>query len=180
MKEGFTLKLIANAVGVVAVALFLLSYQQKTRKNIITLNALSRALYILQYLLLGAYSGAVLDVLGIAVSLIAQHKTAPFIARHQRGIVIGINLLFLVAGVVFYQNIFSLFSLTGVMLHTNAFWMVDERKIRIVSLSGSPFWLVYNLAAGAFGSATGDLLSILSIVTAMIRYDIRPKGKNVR
>ena len=64
---------IPQAVGILAVATFLWSYQQKKRKNIILLNAISRGLYILQYLLLGAFSGAVLDILGaIPICLLAE------------------------------------------------------------------------------------------------------------
>lgn len=55
---------IPQIVGLLAVATFLLSYQERDRKNIILLNTISRCLYILQYLLLGAFSGVVLDILG--------------------------------------------------------------------------------------------------------------------
>ena len=53
-------------------------------------------------------------------------------------------------------------------MHTSAFWISDERIIRRVSLLGSPFWLAYNLLSRAYGSAVGDLLSMVSI--AMIKY----------
>ncbi|MBO5452512.1 MAG: YgjV family protein [Clostridia bacterium] len=39
--------LIAQAVGLFAVVTFLLSYQQKKRKNIIIWNTISRCLYII-------------------------------------------------------------------------------------------------------------------------------------
>ena len=76
--------LIPQAVGILAVATFLLSYQQKKRRNIILLNSLSRVLYILQYLLLGAYAGAVLDVLGTLSSLRAAKQGSGFIKKTRR------------------------------------------------------------------------------------------------
>ena len=57
--------LIPQGIGIFAVALFLISYQQKKRRNIIILNSASRAAYVLQYILLGAFVGAALDVLGM-------------------------------------------------------------------------------------------------------------------
>ena len=42
--------------------------------------------------------------------------------------------------------------------------------IRIVSFVGSPFWLAYNLSSRAYGSAIGDLLTMGSIVIALIKY----------
>ena len=70
------MKIAAFAVGLAAVACFLLSYQQKKRKGIILLNVTSRALYILQYILLGAFDGAMLDVSGIVASVLAEKKDA--------------------------------------------------------------------------------------------------------
>lgn len=76
---------------------------------------------------------------------------------------------------VFYKNVFSLFPLVGVMLQTGAFWPDDEKSIRRMSLSGSPFWLTYNLINRAYGSVVGDVLCIVSLVVAMLRYDLRKK-----
>ncbi|MBQ4086216.1 MAG: YgjV family protein [Clostridia bacterium] len=165
----------ALITGVAAVVFFLLSYQQKTRRRIITFNVLSRTLYVLQYLLLHAFEGAALDILGMLSSLLAQRKNTPWIRRHIRIVFLGANLLTVAVGLLLYENVFSLFPIAGVVLHTSAFWMDEERKIRLVSLLGSPFWLVYNLVSGAYGSAAGDLLTIGSICIAIWNYDIRPK-----
>ena len=76
--------LIPQIIGLLAVGLFLLSYQMKKRKNIIITNVISRALYILQYLLLGAFSGALLDVLGMISSVVAERKHKTFIKKHLK------------------------------------------------------------------------------------------------
>ena len=167
--------LLAQIIGVFAVITFLLSYQQKKRKNIIVWNATSRILYILQYLILGAFEGAVLDILGTVSSVAAQKKDSKIIKKNLIFFIIGINLLILTAGLFLYENIFSLFPIVGVVLHTSAFWITEEKIIRRVSFIGSPFWLVYNLANLAYGSAIGDILSMISIGTAIYRYDIRGK-----
>ena len=78
------LEIVANVIGVAAVALFILSYQMKTRRTIVICNAVSRALYVVQYLLLFAFEGAVLDVLGIVASVLAQKKDSPFIKKHLK------------------------------------------------------------------------------------------------
>ena len=161
-------------IGLVAVTVFLLSFQQKTRGRIIAFNATSRALYILQYLLLGALSGAVLDVLGIAASLLAGFKNHPKMKRYMRFLIPLLYAAFILSGILTYTGFLDLFALAGVMLHTGAFFLEDEKKIRILSLVGSPFWLVYNLTSLAIGSAIGDLLSICSIGIAIYRYDILP------
>ena len=168
---------IAQVVGIVAVVIFLLSYQQKKRKNIILWNATSRILYIVQYILLGAFEGAALDVLGTVSSVAAQNKDKKIIKKHLAIWVTAMNLFIIAIGLTLYENVFSLFPIAGVVLHTSAFWISNERTIRIVSFLGSPFWLVYNLVSRAYGSVIGDVLSMVSIATAMYRYDIKGKNK---
>lgn len=162
---------VAFAVGIAAVALYFFGYLQKTRKRIIFFNALSRGLYILQYLLLSAFEGAALDIAGIISSLLAQKKDAPGVKKHLKWFFVGVNLLIVLAGLLTYRNLFSLLPVIGVLLHTSAFWITDEKKIRLVSLLGCPFWLVYNFISDAYGSCIGDILSIVSIVISMVRYD---------
>ena len=165
--------IIPQIIGLLAVAIFLLSYQQKKRKNIILFNTASRCLYILQYVFLGAYSGAVLDVLGAISSVVASKKETKLIQKHITATVIFLNLSMVVAGgmiALYNKSWLDLFSLTGVLLHTGAFWLSNEKIIRRISLLGSPFWFVYNFCSRAYGSATGDVLTMCSIVIAMIRY----------
>ena len=156
-----------------AVATFLLSYQQKKRKNIIIWNVTSRVLYITQYLLLGAYSGAVLDVLGAVSSVIAEKKHTTFIKKHLKVFIIVINVIILLVGLgiaIINRSFLDVFPIIGVLLHTGAFWISSERIIRRISLLGSPFWLIYNLLSKAYGSAIGDILTMVSIIVAMIKY----------
>ena len=164
---------IPQIIGLLAVAAFLLSYQQRKRSNIILLNVISRILYILQYILLGAYAGAILDVLGAVSAALAGQKHRPFIKKNQKLLFAGVNVLIIAAGLwlaVARKSFLDVLPIIGVLLHTNAFWISSERIIRRISLAGSPFWLVYNLASRAYGSAVGDLLSMGSIVIAMIKY----------
>ena len=78
---------------------------------------------------------------------------------------------------VLNKSLLDLLPIVGVALHTGAFWLTKEKAIRLVSLAGSPFWLTYNLASRAYGSAIGDFLTMGSIVIALIKY--RKGNKNV-
>ena len=162
---------IAFFIGLLAVTLYLLGYLQKKRMHIILLNASSRFLYILQYVLLGAFEGAVLDIAGIVSSLLAPLKKYKFVRKYTVLFVILLDLMIVAAGLALYKNLFSLFPIIGVLLHTSAFWIDDEKWIRRVSMAGSPFWLVYNFASGAYGSCIGDVLSMVSLGISMVRYD---------
>lgn len=176
-------RLVPQIIGLLAVGLFLLSYQMKDRKNIIITNVISRALYILQYLLLGAFSGAVLDIIGMVSSLFAERKHKTIIKKHIKVIFFLINICIVLSGLVIAfanERFLDLFPVVGVLLHTNAFWLSNEKIIRKVSLAGSPFWFIYNFFSKAYGSAIGDVLTMLSIITAMIKYrNLNKENNNV-
>lgn len=167
--------ILAQVIGVLAVASYLLSYQFKKRKHIILVNATSSCLYVLQYILLGAFVGAVLDILSALSTFTAGKKNKGFVARHTKVVVICLNLSFVTAGLLLYENIFSLFPIAGAILQTSAFWITNERTIRLVSLLGAPFWLCYNLESQAYGATLGSVLAIISLLIAIYRYDIKPK-----
>ena len=168
----------AFVVGILGVALIVLSYLQKKRKYIILFGIVARALFILQYILLGAFEGAILDCAGIVASMLAQRKNTPLIKRYETLFVLLSGGLVLGIGLIPYQSPISLLPIAGVLLHTGALWLDEEKWIRRVSLLGSPFWFAYNVISHAYGACVGDILSAASIVTAMIRYDRRSVGVN--
>ena len=177
------IELIANGIGLVAITLYVLGYLQKTRKNIIIVSVISKVLYVLQYILLGAISGAILDIVGALSSILAERKNKiGFIKKHTVLFVVIMDCLIVAGGAVLFfvfGDKYALFSTIGVLLHTSAFWIDDEKKIRKLSLIGSPFWFVYNLMSKAYSCCIGDLLSMVSIVTSMIRYgDLKKSQEN--
>ena len=167
---------IALIVGLAAVFLFLLSFQFPKRRTIIACNVASRVLYVLQYLLLGAFEGAAMDISAIPSSVLAARKQLPFVSRHKWFILACVNGFIIALGILVWQDWLSWVPVVGVLLETNAMWFTREKHIRLLSLACLPFWLFYNVRCGAYGSALGNVLAMLSIISAMLRYDIRSKS----
>ena len=181
--------IIPQIVGITGTVLYILCFQMKHRLGIIIMNATSRVLFVIQYCLLGAFAGAILDILGISAAFVAAKKDKPFFKRHSR-LVFGLTVAVIVLGgalsvflafkastgeVTPLAVILSILPTIGVLLHSSAFFLSEERKIRILSFIGSPFWFVYNTASKAYGSSVGDVLSMASIISAMIRYRKKEK-----
>ena len=74
--------ILAQIVGILAVATYVFSYQFKRRKNIILVNATSSILYVLQYIMLGAFEGAMLDVLSAVSTALAHRRDKGLVAKH--------------------------------------------------------------------------------------------------
>ena len=118
-----------------------------------------------------------MDVSAIPSSVFASRKHTPFVEKHKWPILVGVNAFIVILGILVWQDSLSWVPVVGVLLETNALWMTREKRIRRYSLAALPFWLFYNLRCGAYGAALGNVLAAISIVTAMIRYDIPGKSK---
>ena len=162
------MQIAATVSGVLAVVLFLLCFQLKTRKSIIICNMLSRAMYILQYILLFAFVGAAMDGSALLSSLVASKKDSGIIRRFKIPVFILVNALILTVGILLYESIYSIAAIVGVLFETVALWMNREQVIRILSLIAAPLWLVYNISCGAWGSAVGCVLTMISIIIALV------------
>lgn len=165
--------IISQVIGLAAVGLYLLSYQLKNRKQIVWTTFFSNALYVLQYILLKAFAGAVMDGLCAVGSFFAGKKHMPKLKPYIRWIA-AVNLIIIaVAGVsiaVAQRDIVELLPVVGALLQTGGLFCEDEQNIRKFGLCGTPFWLVYNCLTQAYGAALGSVFITVSAVTAMIRY----------
>lgn len=165
------MKTAALITGIGAVCLCLLCYQFRSRKAIIACNVLSRVLYVSQYLLLFAFEGAAMDLSAIPASMLAARKHTPFVEKNRKLLWLGSNAVVLLMGLAVWKDFFSVLPILGVLLEINALWMTREKHIRLVSLASVPFWMCYNLLCGAYGSVIGNILMVVSILSAMYRHD---------
>ena len=166
---------IALILGLAAVGCFLLSYLQERRNRILALNLTSRVLYVTQYLMLGAWEGAALDVAGAVSAALAQKRERPWFRRCRIFVFAGINAAVITVGLLLYREPYSLLPLLGVLLQTDALWLKRERNIRLLSMAGCPFWFLYNFHSGAYGSCVGDALAFLFLAVSLVRYDVLGK-----
>ncbi len=165
--------IISQIIGIVAVALYLLSYQLKKRRQIVWATCISNALYVLQYILLGAFSGAVLDFLSTVSSFLAAKKNeAPF-RRYAWWLAFSNLLIIAVAGAataVLQRDWIELIPVAGALLQTGGLWCDNEQTIRKFGLAGAPFWLVHNYISQSYAAALGSVIAIVSVIIAMVRY----------
>lgn len=172
------MKIASLIAGLLAVALYLLCFQLKHAKSIIVCKLISSVLYVLQYLLLFAFVGAAMDAAAFLASAIAYYKDRPFVQRFRVPILVLCATVIVTVGLLLYENVFSLLAIAGVLFESAASWMKKERMIRILCLFAVPCWGTYNVVSGAWGSAVGNVLALVSILSALWRYAREEKCEN--
>ena len=167
------LLIAAQIIGFVAVGLYLLSFQLKKRTHIVWVTFASNTFYVLQYLLLGAFSGAIMDVLSTIASFLAAKKHSPRFKTHARFIA-ALSMAFIVIvglGIaIVRRSLIELIPVAGALFSTISLWCDDEQTLRKFGLCSAPFWLVYNFISKAYGPTLGSLLAMISIIVSLIRY----------
>ena len=63
-------EIIAQIIGIFGMLLSVLSYQQKGKARILTFQLLGSALFVVNFFMLGAFSGAILNLVAIIRALI--------------------------------------------------------------------------------------------------------------
>lgn len=168
---------IGNFFGFLAILLFVASFQLKKRQAIIVCNTVSRLFYVVQYLFLGAFEGAIIDFIAMLISALVVKKDGAY----KKVKVTASYLLYIAiiaSSILLYKNIFSIFSFLGVTLELAALLFNKEKHIRMLSLAAQPLWLIYNAHFKAYSSVAGNVITITSIIIALVRYDIKKKNLN--
>ena len=172
--------IIAQIIGLFAVSLYLLSYQLKKRSHIVWVTCVANGLYVLQYLLLGAYAGAVMDVVSTVASFCAAQKDKPGLKKYAK-LILFVNMALIVsiglAVAIIRGNPIELLPIGGAFFPVFGLFFDREQTIRKFGLLGAPFWLIYNFITRAYGASVGSAISIVSIIVSLIRYR-QKKPKN--
>ena len=165
-----------QAIGFVAMFIGIFSYQAKTRTGILLLQMTASLFWMTQFFLLGAYTGAFLNVVGAVRNLIysCKEKVRFFKSPAVPALIMA---AFVTVGVLTYDGIMSLLPVAAMLISSVSLYITEERKIRLLSFLVSPPWLVYDAYSGSIPGVIAEVFTICSIGIAIWRFDIRKTKK---
>ena len=166
---------IAQVIGFGGAAMNCLSFQQNKRKRIIAIQIGAAVLFIIHYILLGAYSGAALNFISLLRSFVFINNDKKWAKSPVwLGVFIVVSA---VAGILTWEDWYSFLPPMAMILTTISYWMKNETKIRLITFPSSPCWLVFNIITGSVAGIVTECIVMSSLIIAIIRYDIIKKGK---
>ncbi len=176
-----TIEIIAQTVGIFGMIANFLSFQQKKQKGVVTFQFFAALLFAVNFLMLGAYIGALLNVIGVirAVVFINREKLK---AEHPLWLIFFIlafssayPLVFTVFGKEpnLKNFIIELLPVIAMILSTISFRLTKAKDIRRFGLFSSPMWLIYNVFCFSIGAIVSEILNLISIVVGIIRFDLK-------
>ena len=158
---------IAQAIGIVGMALSIFSFQCKENKRFFITQAASGACFAVNFLLLGSYTAAVLNFINILRGWVFGF--AP--KKLRTPLAVSVAVMFAASTVFTYDGWLSLLILAAQLVGTAVMWTDSGKIIRVAQLAFvSPIWLTHNIICGSIGAILCEIFAITSTVISLIRY----------
>ncbi len=161
------LYIIGQCFGILAVVLGFISFQQKTQLGIIVFQCATGFAFTAHYFLIGAMTAVVLNFLSALVCIV-------FGVRNKRNSkskteTIICTLLIVVAGILSWDNIFSLLLIVGLAVNNISLSFSNPQHTRIAVFFKSPLCLSYNILVSSIGGVIFECAVLTSAIIGIIK-----------
>ena len=187
-----TIIIIAQVLGGVAILSNIYAMQFNKHGFIMLFKLIGSFLFCLQYFLLGAYVGMVMDLVGTIRNIVFAYlvkrgkKTTPYIIFFAIiTFILGLVTVFttwnatITALSIWSTNIViltilavivSVLSIFAKLISTIAYGFKSAHTIRMLNVPSCSCWIIYNFVCFSFTGVINELLTISSIIIAEIRF----------
>ena len=195
-------EIIVQTIGFLGTAFMLIATQFNTHGKIMIFKTLGSFSFCVQYLLMGAYTGMVMDIVGTIRNIVFAYnvrkdKSNKFWIFFFSTITVGAGVATLVltwstlvervswlAGgnssiALLLAVLVSIISIIAKLLSTIAYAFKDAHRIRMLTLPTSAGWLIYNVVVFTLAGIINESLTLISIIIAELRFRKKPEKINV-
>ena len=170
MCDSFVNNPMAQAIGFLSLVLSLVSFQMKTRSQILIFQCMASLSCAVSLIMLGGIAGGILDVVAFSRTLVFSLADRYKWAKCKLWLLFYIVLIIAV-GIITWDptGIGTLFAIAGTLLSTVALYQKSERLMRIISLFVGPCWIIYSLIYSSAFGALNEIIAMTSLIIALVR-----------
>ncbi len=165
--------MFAQALGILGFILSIISFQQNTQKRIVLFQFLGNVSFCIHFYLIGAYTGSILNGIGIVRSFIYYFKDKRWASSDVW--IFVFSVIFVVTGIITWDGPLSVLPTVAMVLTSISFGIKNPKIVRRVAFPSSPLWLIYNVVKGSLGGVLTECFTMISILVAMYRFDRKKK-----
>ena len=172
-------EIIAQIIGIFAMAFNIISYQGKKQGTVIALQLVGGTLFAINFLLLGAAVGGILNVIAVVRAILfllkdkLKTEKLPWFILFLCSYITVYILSFTVFGVepTPFNFVIESLPVIGMTALNVGFRLKNASDVRKCGLVSSPAWLIYNIVAGSWGAILCEAFTLVSIAVGMLRHD---------
>lgn len=168
--------MIIQAIGFIGVLCFIISFQFRSTKALLICQITGSSIFCLQFILLGAYIGAINLIVGILRNFLVINRDRLPWARSWL-VCFGLIGICFASMAIFWNGYLSILPFLALAGSSIGYWTKNARNIRLSNLTcASPSWLVYDLLVGSWGGAANEIVTIMSALVSIYRYGWKQLG----
>ena len=184
--------ILVQGIGFLAIAMNIISVQFNKHFLIMLFKSLGSFLFCIQYLFLGAFTGLVMDFVGVVRNFVFAYNVNK--KKDNKWWIVLFSIITVISGVVtiiltwektletlsrWSSNpsilmaiaiFLSIISVLAKLISTIGYGAKSPHVIRMVNLPTFSMWIVYNAVMMSIAGMISDGMSIVSIIIAEIRY----------
>jgi hypothetical protein len=165
--------MLAQIIGLVAVAIGFASYQVRSKKMLLLIQTVSCLVMTVHYFMLGATSALVLN--GVVILRNVAYCFRDRRIFSGRFFPVLFALVITALGALSWQGWYSLFIMAGLAVNTLCLAIPDPQKVRASVVLTSSAILVYHVIVFSIGGMFNEIVSVISAVIGLIRYRRKPE-----
>lgn len=157
-----------QGIGILGTALFFLSYQCKSNRNLFRVQFLSYLCYTVHLLMLGAVTGGISYILNTLRSLCLGSQNTFLRSKKMCWIICVLQVITLLFT---WDGWWSILPVAANIAATIGGYTYNARKIRVVGMFvNSPLWIVYDILVGSWAGILDEIVTEASMILSIYRY----------
>ncbi len=180
-----TVFIIAQIFGIFGMTMNVVSYQSIKQKNIILLQLFGSLFFTVNMFLLNAEMGGLLNLIGFVRAVVYSNKDKIKNIGSCNAIFIFLYVLSYLSvffvfqkQITFFNVVIEILPLIAMTATTIAFSKNSSASVRRLALISSPAWLIYNCINVSVGGILCETFSLVSILSAMVRIDMKRRSND--
>ncbi|MGN1345941.1 MAG: YgjV family protein [Eubacteriales bacterium] len=164
------MNVVAQIAGILGTTVIVFSFIARKRRAILLYKFIADLLWMVHYLLIGAYSGAALNVLALGRETVFYNKDKKWAS--SRFWLYLILILTVGSCVLTWEGALSLLPMLGSICAVISFWCTKPLHIRLLAIPAQGLWLIYGILHHSLPGIASNLIALTSIGIGLYR-DVR-------
>lgn len=169
--------ILTQVIGFAGMALCISSFACKRSNWIVFLQVVGNGLFIVHFLMLGAYSGCI----NIAIAVCSNIVLMFFMNGKKWAAWVGWRWLFcllaVLACMVTWKDLYSLLPCISAIFFVLTNWTCRETVIRLGKIAVvGPGWIIYNFYVSSYSGVLSELFGIASALFSILYYRRRDRA----
>ena len=173
-----TQEIIGQILGVIAMALSILTFQFKNYKKLMLMQILAASAFVSHYFVIGGVNGVISNAVSIVrniafILLVGKGNIKVIVAFIFAAIMVGLNLFF-------WEGVATIFICLGMIANTASVSLNNTQHVRIVIMIACPLMLVYTIINFSVGGIINEVLVFVSSIVGLIRHRVKKTEALIR